>query len=110
MTATPDPALAALRKYRALSAEWFRLYMESDAAEPMERKSDLAILNARIARAEDAMDAAAKRLTATKPTTAAGAAALIRYVIQEIGDTNDTSTWPVNLLLTAAEALDGIAA
>ncbi len=57
------------------------------------------------------MDAAAERVTATRPTTAAGAAALIRYVIEDMeADDDDTSAWPVSLLFTAAEALDGMAA
>ena len=119
MTAASDPALAALQCYRALHAEWSRLCMELDDAggnlprlPPGRREAALAIMSARIACAEDAMNAAAERVTATRPTTAAGAAALIRHVTEdmEVHEDSDTSAWPVSLLFVAAEALDGIAA
>ena len=55
---------------------------------------------AEIACAEDAMNAAAERVTATSPTTALGAAALIRHVIEdmEINEDSATLAWPVSLL------------
>lgn len=115
--ASPDPVLAALQEYRRLNAEWFQLCMEFDAAGgnghryPPGCEGALATLNARIDCARDAMNVAAERVTATTPTTAAGAAALGRYVIEAMeDDAADTSAWPVSLLFTVVAALDGMAA
>ena len=114
---TPDPALAAIEEYQRRNAEWFRLCMECDEAEssrhfqPPGREITLAALSARIDCARSALDAATKRVIATKPTTTAGAAALIHFIIDDMkinGD--DASEWPVRLLFTAAAALDGMAA
>ena len=46
------------------------------------------------------MNAAAERVTATSPTTALGAAALIRHVIEDMEVNEDSATlaWPVSLL------------
>ena len=116
-TRPPDPALAALQQCRQRNAEWFEVCMALDedggtARQPWPpgREAALAILDARIARAKDAMDAAAARVTATKLTTAGGAAALLHYIIEDLeSDDADTSSWPVSLLFVVANSLEGMA-
>ena len=94
-----DPIFRALKEYPTLSADWERL---CDAEE---------VEVGDVRQARSAMDSAADRVTATTPTTAAGAAALIRHVIEDLEnhETTDTSEWPARLLFVVADALDGIA-
>lgn len=88
-TTTPasvDPSSAALENHRKLDLAWFEMCRAREAGLATERDTD---------RAADAADRAAWKMARIKPTTAAGASALLAYIttgpvtgLFELGETS----------------------
>jgi hypothetical protein len=105
----PDPAFALIDVHKARTKEWCRLYDKLDEAEfeagrtHGKRPWELIALRGQEERALAAVRKAAMRMARTKPTTLAGAAALISYTRRDIME--GEVDWQMVALKTAASAL-----
>jgi hypothetical protein len=98
-----DPTLAALKHHRKLRRTW----VDTEQA-----KEEGRACQCEVARAIEAEERAAWRLAKTKPTTVAGASALLNYIVDEpaVGmfELGETS-WHETAFRTVAAALKKIA-
>ena len=110
-----DPIFPALKDYLRLHDEWYRLGTASERAKDIARDGRCIVPPRdpkEINRARDAADAAADRVTDTTPTTIAGVAALIRFVMDDPTNVFDfgQQEWPRELFVAALAGLDNITA
>jgi hypothetical protein len=82
MSPADDPIFAEIESCKKLDMAWLDLRPILEAAE-FEESADLAALRRNHDRAAAAAEKAAWKMARTKPTTAAGAAALLTYITTE---------------------------
>ena len=109
-----DPIFRALKEYLTLSADWDRLCEAEDAAEDeaLHGRNTPPADVGDVRKARIAMDRAADRVTTTTPTTVAGVAELIRFVMDDPAEVFDLGKrdWPRGLFVAALAGLDNITA
>ena len=111
--ASSDPTFAAIQDYVRRYGEWYRLCaleVEIDEAKRFGRKPPVGDI-ADIDEAQAAMEAALDQVISTTPTTVAGVAALVRFVLDdptEMFDVEEDRLAP--LFATALDGLNNIVA
>ena len=109
-----DPIFRALKEYLTLSADWDRLCEAEEAAkdDALHGRDTPPADVGDVRQARVAMDRAANRVTATTPTTVAGVAELIRFVMDDPAEVFDLGKrdWPRGLFVAALAGLDNITA
>jgi hypothetical protein len=98
-----DPIIAAIGEARRLDREWLNLAIRLGAAERSGKSERIAALRAEEKHVEKAADRALIALTNIRPTTVAGAAALIDHVRRDLE--NKADQWHLLALANAATAL-----
>jgi hypothetical protein len=106
---TPDPMLAAIADHRRLWLEYCAAVNDVEQAASVSTQTPLfeQQLEAMIAerdRLEKAENKALAALRKVRPTTAAGAGALVAYIREDLKD-SDPSSWRLSALGNVARAL-----
>ena len=91
-----------IASHKRLREGWQRLYDELDQAEGEAKRTGLAELD----RALEEDRRLAKRLHQTMPTTPAGAAALIQYILDDDGVAPEEEYWHMAALRSTVAALN----
>jgi hypothetical protein len=103
-----DPMLAAVALRRRLSKKYCAALGAVDEAQNVEApailKQQLTALKAECERLENAAEKALEALSRIKPTTPAGAAALITYIREDVGQVPGAD-WHLDALANVARAL-----
>jgi hypothetical protein len=107
----PDPIFAAIAKHRSLWTKYCGAickFEEDQAQAKKDGRKPIANLQENLWCATEAEEKALWALTKLKPTTAAGAGALVDYVCSDLKD--GKSEWQLRALANAARALRGMEA
>lgn len=115
IASSDDPVFAAIEAHRKLLKECDQLYGDLDEVEIGRAKkkrmrhsaAELASLQTKYERTRRAETAAGMRMAKTKPTTPAGAGALVAYVRADL-EIGVGPEWHLVALATAAKALAGM--
>ncbi len=128
MPTAPDPAIAVVARHESLLAEAYRLYTQADEARLAARKVDgdppfalkadnaweervgVAALRREADESQQTADAALDALSKTRPTTPAGAAAMIDHLRALLEEDACGEELQRKILATVAEALSGMKA
>jgi hypothetical protein len=81
----PDPVIIAINRYRAVAAEWDKIAVREPTlpnGNPADETEQYAVWEAAIHKVQDVAAIAWAEVTATRPTTVAGAIALINCYLE----------------------------